>query len=429
MLIKKIIIFILLIIALPLVLSSQTNQKAVKEMERIAVMELEAKGVSKNEADTVADFLRTDLTETKKFIVIERARIADVLKEQELSLSGLTESKNASKVGEILNCDTIIVGTLSKMGNEYFLNVRAIDVETAKTKIAKRESSTNLENLSEVSWFIACKLADIKYVPKRKGAALFNSPPLGFDFQYGFSSLYYKMKTMENSTIGTQERETETKRNADMGYSDLRFGIYLSALYLGLQNRSFTLDKNSEVETEETVNKTNTTTTAPAGVETKIKCRDLMIGYRKWTRGKLNPKITYFSWRTVESQTGSSTPSKYAGPCLGVQTRSVTEIANSPIDFIIGFGLHVSYLFYDEPAGFKGDVTTIFGGAELGIGLQLKNIGLFALLSYTGDAFYVDKTDKTYESTTGLIESSDLYIMHGFEIRIGYTFDAQVLFK
>ncbi|MBU1076482.1 MAG: CsgG/HfaB family protein [Spirochaetes bacterium] len=420
---RKIILLVLLITLFPLLLSAQKKNDTLKPKERIAVMELEAKGVTKDEADAVADFLRTDLAETKKFIVIERARISDVFKEQELSLSGLTDSKNAVKVGEILNCETIIVGTLSKMGNEYFLNIRAVDVETSKTKLGKRESSTNLENLSEVSWFIASKLAGIKYVAKREGAGLFNSPPIGFEFSYGFSAGFFKLNTSLDQTIGTQELETKTKQSGDLKYADLRFGVYLSALYLGYQGRTFTMDTGTEVETDLTIDGTNSTITGETTAKLQIKCKDLMIGFRSWNHGKLNPKLTYFSWRTLELKAGDADAAKYTGPCLGFQSRGVTELQGSPIDFIINFGIHASYLMYDEPAGFNADLLTLYGGGELGLGFQLKNIGLYAIGTYTADILYQTvKSDAPYEST-------ELDFMHGLEVRIGYTFDAQVLFN
>ncbi len=456
---KKIIYLLILFLIIPGILMAK---KEKKEKPRIAIMDLEAKGVTKNDAEAVADFLRTDLVNTGKFTVIERDRIKDILKEQEMALSGLTETAKAAKIGKLLNCKLIMVGTLSKLGRKYFLNVRVVDVETAETSLGKRESSMQLEDLSEVSRNIASQLAGIDYTPKRKVSGvtytrkkekIFQSPPFGIDLQLGFGAgMGWKQNAdLENiytptdfsytgDTLNTYTVESEYE--SDSAYSHFRFGMYFSGLYLGYMNRTYTLEEDSETEfTEISEQEWSSGTDSSESSGTKVflcdvttSIQDIMIGFRGWTKGKIDSKIFYFSWRTVKWETEDSNdePIKYSGPCIGFQNKWAIDIKQSPLDFLVNLGLHGSYLSYEEPAGFTGDVMAIFGGGEFGLGLQLKKIGLYFMINYIVDIFYTKKEFDSQETVLSVNydvvnNNSITEVMKGLEIRLGYTFDMQAL--
>lgn len=420
-----------------MLVSLTLSAEVTNEKPRIAVMDLEAKGLSQAEADAVADFLITDLVNTGSFIVIERSRIKDIIKEQQLSLTGLTETKEAAKIGQILNCKLIVVGTLSKLGTEYYLNIRVVDVESGKTTLAKREKSNKLEELSEVSKNVANQLAGKKYL-KEGEIEEFKSPPIGIDFQIGFPVSFtfgiVDTRIEDMNFVSPLSNDKKTTRKNDLtaspSFSDIRIGGYISSLYIGYMKRSYLIGKTDEVESTQTIGDANPVTGKyNMGIDYKLTFSDLVIGARSWTKGNIDPKMFYFSWRTITETT--TIEEKYSGPCLGTLNKWSYSLGGAPIELIIDFGLYGAYMSYKKPADFKGDKYGISFGGEIGAGMQLKKIGLYFIVAYLGDCFYVKYSNneeiKTADYTTS-IEQTTYYILHGIQIRLGYTFDVQALF-
>jgi curli biogenesis system outer membrane secretion channel CsgG len=71
--------------------------------KRIAIINFEDRsGYGHNIGRGVADMLVTSLVESDKFIVIERAELDELLKEQGLGQTGLVTPQSAAKVGQLL---------------------------------------------------------------------------------------------------------------------------------------------------------------------------------------------------------------------------------------------------------------------------------------------------------------------------------------
>lgn len=65
--------------------------------------------------------------------VVERDKLEQVLREQQLGYSGLINLDSAKKIGELLGADGIVLGTVSDMGNEISLNGRMVDIGNGNT--------------------------------------------------------------------------------------------------------------------------------------------------------------------------------------------------------------------------------------------------------------------------------------------------------
>ena len=70
---------------------------------RVAISELDAKGVSPVESATITDFLRTDLYHTNKFKVLERDKMNEILNEIAFQQTGCTSAECAVEMGQLLN--------------------------------------------------------------------------------------------------------------------------------------------------------------------------------------------------------------------------------------------------------------------------------------------------------------------------------------
>lgn len=64
----------------------------------------------------ISDILATELNATNGFILLERARLDAVLKEQALGLSGVISEQSAPKVGQLLGANAIVTGSVTQFG-------------------------------------------------------------------------------------------------------------------------------------------------------------------------------------------------------------------------------------------------------------------------------------------------------------------------
>jgi len=98
----------------------------------IAVLELEAGGISIYEAQVLSDRLRTELFKTDKFVVLERDKMDEILVEQGFQLSGCTTNECIVEAGKLIGVKQMIAGKIAKIENLYTINIRLIDVQTSK---------------------------------------------------------------------------------------------------------------------------------------------------------------------------------------------------------------------------------------------------------------------------------------------------------
>ncbi len=69
----------------------------------------------------------------KGWQMVERARLADILKEIELAQTGILEDAKAAEVAELAGADVLIIGSVSEVGDRYLINARAVSQKNATT--------------------------------------------------------------------------------------------------------------------------------------------------------------------------------------------------------------------------------------------------------------------------------------------------------
>ena len=104
--------------------------------EVIAVLNLEQRGLSNQEAEILTQRLTTKLISIDKYQVVERNNMDKILKEQKFQHSGCTDSECAVEIGQLLNTDFIVVGSVSKFGSTWAIDARLIDVALGKSLIS-----------------------------------------------------------------------------------------------------------------------------------------------------------------------------------------------------------------------------------------------------------------------------------------------------
>ena len=80
----------------------------------------------------LADMLITDLSKVKSLDIVERARLEEIMKEQEMSNSKSFDDKTATAMGKLLGAETILTGSFFEMMGTLRVDARFIDVETGK---------------------------------------------------------------------------------------------------------------------------------------------------------------------------------------------------------------------------------------------------------------------------------------------------------
>lgn len=88
--------------------------------KRLAVLGLENKvkteipNPSWKIGDGLSEMLTTELFKTNRFIMVERAALAEIVKEQELGQTGLVAKDTAAKVGRLLGAELLITGAVTE---------------------------------------------------------------------------------------------------------------------------------------------------------------------------------------------------------------------------------------------------------------------------------------------------------------------------
>ncbi|MCD6413203.1 MAG: hypothetical protein J7L54_03570 [Elusimicrobia bacterium] len=130
---------------------SQKNRLAGK---RIAIAEFtDLSGNETPEAKLFTERLTTSLATIEDLDIIERSQLTKLLKEQNFSHSGIVDSETAKKMGKILGVDTIVCGTIARLGRYWEINCRTINVENGKILTGAR---------------VKARSEAIRYIPKQE---------------------------------------------------------------------------------------------------------------------------------------------------------------------------------------------------------------------------------------------------------------------
>jgi TolB-like protein len=127
------------VLVLGLVVTASVEAHAA-ERQKLAVLDIEAKGVDKSTAETITDIVTVALKKLGVFDVISRADIQQMLNfEESKQLVGCSSSSNCiAEIGGALGVAKVVTGSVGKLGQSYVLNLSLLDTKTAK--VIERES-------------------------------------------------------------------------------------------------------------------------------------------------------------------------------------------------------------------------------------------------------------------------------------------------
>jgi TolB-like protein len=131
---------------------------AAEKKSSVAVLDFESVGAEEHLGRAVAEVIRTELIDTRKFRVVERSQISKALTEQRFQQSGVIDEKSATAIGKLLGADMIIIGSVVRMGSSYTINSRMIDVKTGEATLGKSVTGNDLNQLPAMSRSLLDKL-------------------------------------------------------------------------------------------------------------------------------------------------------------------------------------------------------------------------------------------------------------------------------
>ena len=217
---KKLFLLVLMVILSPRLVAD--------EKVRVALLDLQSKNVEEKLTLAVSDFLRVELINTGAYDVLDRDNMKLILKEQAFQQSGCTDAACAVEVGQILNCEKMFVGALSKIGRRYFLSIQRVDVETAKVDFANKVEAKDEDGLPEAAAELAAGMVKgeaRKTKKRRRGEGDEIGRRVKFEVGFGGTDVAFCYELYQNDQNGAGDAGPLPERHK------MRQGVALGLRY------------------------------------------------------------------------------------------------------------------------------------------------------------------------------------------------------
>ncbi|HSQ43033.1 MAG TPA: PEGA domain-containing protein [Fibrobacteraceae bacterium] len=118
----------------PLPSTVEPSKAASFSRLNIAVGNFEANGLPESDVNILTDRLRSELTNSGVFRVMERSQMDAILQEQSFQQSGACNSSECQvRIGQLLSVDRMVVGSVGLLGGSiYTISARLLDVSTGE---------------------------------------------------------------------------------------------------------------------------------------------------------------------------------------------------------------------------------------------------------------------------------------------------------
>jgi hypothetical protein len=208
------------LVAAAIAASAQDKQPSLS----IAVMDFEGRSVPREDVSSLADRFRSELTQTERYQVMERAQMDLILQEQEFQKSDCVSQECAVQAGQLIAVSKIVTGTVAKVGGIYTLNVRLLDVATGKVDMNVNEDcDCPIEKvLTETINRLARKLVGLQ-VEEAKAAVTVQrgDASLYIKSDPADASVYFDGKMMDGRTPVTLQNLTQGRHLVRVTKADM----------------------------------------------------------------------------------------------------------------------------------------------------------------------------------------------------------------
>lgn len=145
----------LTIAAVAAVGSISAGSARAQDLPTVAVLDFSSfmmgdAGAAVNLGKAITAMLVTEFSQREGIQVIERAQLNDMLREQDLVLSGRVDESSAIEIGKLLGAQYVLLGQASSIADNLRMDIRAVDVETSEIVAVLKMSDRTSELLSVV---------------------------------------------------------------------------------------------------------------------------------------------------------------------------------------------------------------------------------------------------------------------------------------
>lgn len=121
-----------------------------QDVPTVAVMDFSSfmmgeDGISVNLGKAISAMLVTEFSGREGMQVVERAQLNELLREQDLNLSGHIEESATIEVGRMLGVQYILHGQVTSIVDNLRMDIRAVDVETSEIVTVFKKSDKTSE--------------------------------------------------------------------------------------------------------------------------------------------------------------------------------------------------------------------------------------------------------------------------------------------
>jgi hypothetical protein len=118
------------------------------QTETVAVLPLSWAGVDSESASAVTEYVQSAIASSGTYKVTERREIQKVLREQSFQMAGVTDPQNAARAGQLLSVNKVVMGSITKLGEQYTLVLKIVDVSTGSVlKTVKKPGRIQIEDI------------------------------------------------------------------------------------------------------------------------------------------------------------------------------------------------------------------------------------------------------------------------------------------
>ncbi len=196
------------------------------ERMRIAIFDFQNPcGIENYEAEQISEIVRTEIMVTEAFTVLEKSQVDKLFGETGFQLSGLVSEENIVELGNIIEADYVIDGSIGVIGGAITLTARLISLQSGENVFSSKlitVKETIFTDLARFSKSLANKTVELTY-----GLTAENIENLirMRSYETAFRKLQlYKEKYGESEETATLEKEIN-RGIADEFFRKARFSL------------------------------------------------------------------------------------------------------------------------------------------------------------------------------------------------------------
>ena len=241
----------------------QTSFSQEIKSYNLAILDLDAKGISQIEAAYLTEYMRGQVTrlvtsdEYKNktginYTVVERSQIDKIFEQFEIQNTGCTDVSCAVEFGKMLSVERIVIGSVGLVGQTYSIATRIVDVESTSTiAVADYTFTGQIDDL--LTKGITSVADELMYGKKVKGHRFVvrRNVPLLLGAGSGIAAIFFKIKAdrfyEDQKTAENLEALRKAKNNTER-YDNISYVLGgISVISLGFSLYEFLKGEKIEV--------------------------------------------------------------------------------------------------------------------------------------------------------------------------------------